>query len=283
MNLVGKIFTALIFVMCIVFATFSLMVHAGHKNWRDEYVKLVAQLNKSNEEKATLQQAYKQLDEQRKNDNERSKEQIGKLQFANDQLTKANIDAQTKNNQLQGDLRKFAADFKLVQQNLADLRDEADSLRSAIKVAVVERQKIFTNLVNTTTDNTNHQNDINRLEQRLRDVVDKFQTLQQQLAYASIRPADMVKDPPPISGMVTGFPRGGGQSSDVEISLGYDDGVRPGHRFSVTSSKTGQYVGDVQVVQVPNPNRAVARPVKETMREQIQKYDHVQANLSKRR
>ena len=34
MNLVGKIFTVLIFLMCVVFGTFALMVHAAHKNWK---------------------------------------------------------------------------------------------------------------------------------------------------------------------------------------------------------------------------------------------------------
>ena len=35
MNLVGKIFTVLIFVMSIFFMTMALMVYATHKNWRD--------------------------------------------------------------------------------------------------------------------------------------------------------------------------------------------------------------------------------------------------------
>ena len=35
MNLIGKIFTVLIFVMSIVFMTMAIMVYATHKNWRD--------------------------------------------------------------------------------------------------------------------------------------------------------------------------------------------------------------------------------------------------------
>ena len=33
MNLVGKIFTVLIFLMSLVFAGFAVAVHATHKNW----------------------------------------------------------------------------------------------------------------------------------------------------------------------------------------------------------------------------------------------------------
>ena len=277
MNLVGKIFTVLIFVMCIVFSSFALMLHAGHKNWRDEYVKQTAQLDKANEEKVKLQQAYKLLDEQRKRKNINDEEQIGKLAAANGLLTTDNLDANKKNMQLQGDLRKFATDFKLVQQNLADIRTEAESLRDANKVAVDERQKLFDNYAKSVTDVTNLGAEIARLEKRLRDVVDPLRKAQAMLAYAGIRESDQFKDPPPVSGVVTGV-----RQSDVEISLGYDDGIRPGHRFAVTRPSTGQYVGDIVVKQVPYPNRAVARAVKETMRDQIQKYDHVQANLTKR-
>ena len=39
MNLVGKIFVVLILLMSIVFATFSIMVYAAHRNWRDEVLK----------------------------------------------------------------------------------------------------------------------------------------------------------------------------------------------------------------------------------------------------
>ena len=39
MNLVGKIFTVLIFLMGVVFGTFALMTHAAHTNWRQEVIK----------------------------------------------------------------------------------------------------------------------------------------------------------------------------------------------------------------------------------------------------
>ena len=278
MNLVGKIFTVLIFVMCIVFSSFALMLHAGHKNWRDEYVKQTAELDKANEEKAKLQQAYKLLDQQRTNDNDRDKKLIASMQAAYDIVNTDNLNANTKNMQLQGDLRKFAADFKLVAQTLADIRSEAESLRDANKVAVDERQKIFDDDVAKTTADTNHLAEINRLEKTLGDLARKYQTLFALAQNAKLQESDLQAEAPPgSSGIVTGV-----RQSDVEISLGYDDGIRPGHRFAVTRPNTGQYVGDIVVVEVKYPNRAVCRAVKETMRDHIEKYDHVQANLTKR-
>ena len=56
MNLVGKIFTVLIFLMCVVFGTFALMVHAAHKNWKEDVVAkggLNDQLTEANKENKT--------------------------------------------------------------------------------------------------------------------------------------------------------------------------------------------------------------------------------------
>ena len=40
MNLVGKIFTVVIFLLCVVFGTFALMVNAAHKDWKAEVMDL---------------------------------------------------------------------------------------------------------------------------------------------------------------------------------------------------------------------------------------------------
>ncbi len=42
MNLIGKIFTVLIFLMCLVFGTFAVMLHAAHKNWLAESRRLTS-------------------------------------------------------------------------------------------------------------------------------------------------------------------------------------------------------------------------------------------------
>jgi hypothetical protein len=281
MNLVGKIFTFLIFVMCIVFSAFALMLHAGHTNWRNEYIKQTALLDTANLDKAKLQQAYTVLEQLRTTDKDSANKQIGKLQADYDGAKQDKLNAEAKASQLQSDMRVLVAASKAIEQNLADIRTEAEALRAQTVVAVDERQKVFDNLVKATTDVTTLNTEIARIQKQLRDLAAKFNEQTVLTQYAKITPADMQKDPPGDQyshATVTGV-----RQSDVEISLGSDDGVRPGHRFSITRPSTGQYVGDVVVVQVPYPNRAIARAVKETMRDQIQKYDHVQASLSKKR
>ena len=92
--------------------------------------------------------------------------------------------------------------------------------------------------------------------------------------------AGMAKEAPAgLEGEVTAVPR----ADRVEISVGYDDGVRKGHKFMVIRPSTNNYVGDIEVIQVNYPNRAVCRPDKSTLRLPIQKGDHVKAISPKRR
>ena len=39
MNLAGKILVVALFIMSLMFATFSIMVYASHRNWRDEIMR----------------------------------------------------------------------------------------------------------------------------------------------------------------------------------------------------------------------------------------------------
>ncbi len=108
--------------------------------------------------------------------------------------------------------------------------------------------------------------------------MEPYKTAVSELEYAKIRPSDLYKDPPKdLFGLVTAV-----QQSDVEISLGSDDGIHVGHRFAVTRPSMGanHYIGDIVVSKVLYPNRAICRADKATMRDQIQKYDHVQASLA---
>src|SRR5262245_15571621 len=65
MNLVGKIFVGIIFVMSIMFATFAMMVYATHRNWREEVMGAKgwkARYNQKTEEAAKLQTERKEME-----------------------------------------------------------------------------------------------------------------------------------------------------------------------------------------------------------------------------
>jgi hypothetical protein len=284
MNLVGKIFTALIFVMCIVFASFALMLHAAHKNWYNEAAKKGGyrdQVDQLAKEKADLEQAYALLGDERKKDNERNRGTIKTLEQANSDLNQlVNDPLHGLNHQVQeaqAALQKVVVDFRVVQRNLADLRDETDAVRGENARVSADQQKTFDRLQQATTELNTLGLEIAQYQRRLAAIVEPYTRGKQLLAWAGIRESDMNKEPPDhLSGIVTAV-----LPSEVEISVGSDDGVHVGHRFAVTRPSTGHYIGDVVVYEVNYPNRAVCRPDKATMRDQIQKYDHVQASLTK--
>jgi uncharacterized protein (DUF3084 family) len=281
MNLVGKIFTVLIFVMCLVFSSFALMLHAAHKNWYNEIVKPDGyrdQVDKLAKEKYKLQQEYAELQAEKIKGEDRYKTDITKLEAANKQLDDQVNGLVVQKEQLQGSLRKFAADFKLVEQNLNDLRDETEGLRGQIAKAIADRQGIWNQLVKATTDVNNYVAQIAQLERQMRPLAEKLQEAESVAAYTGTRKSDLNKEPPAgVSGEVMAV-----QQGEVEISLGYDDGIHEGQRFAVVRPSTNHYVGDIIVYKVQYPNRAVCRPDPSMMREQIQKYDHVEARITRK-
>ncbi|HEY2881954.1 MAG TPA: hypothetical protein VGJ15_05960, partial [Pirellulales bacterium] len=71
MNLVGKIFVVLIFIMSIMFAAFSIMVYSTHKNWRDEIVRTSADA-RGNQSPGWKERYTKKEEENAKLKNERN-------------------------------------------------------------------------------------------------------------------------------------------------------------------------------------------------------------------
>jgi hypothetical protein len=282
MNLVGKIFTFLIFVMCIVFASFALMLHSAHKIWYDEIAKKGGyrdQVDDAKKDAYNAKQAHAVARSQWEKQDDLYKKQIKELAAERDRLDQTVGEAGANIKRLESDKRQLAAAVKLAEDNLENSRVETDALRKRVSAAETERQKVWDSLVKATNDVMTAAARIAQLEKQARDVVDQSNQAKLALQAAGVRPADALKDPPAgASGEVVAL-----RGSDAEIFLGYDDGIREGHRFSVTRPSTGHYIGDIVIYKVPSPNRAVGRPDKPTMRDQIQTHDNVQAIVSKRR
>jgi hypothetical protein len=287
MNLVGKIFTVVIAVMCIVFASFALMVHAAHKNWREQvfgpdgdpgkgYQGKLEAAKKQNDD---LLQDNKRLAQDQVTERDRYEERIKKLQAANEELTGDRQRLEAARGTWEAEKRKYDAEDKAVHQTLDALRVEADNLRKELQQAVDERQKVYDKLVASNDSATTLEADKQRIEKLLRDLAAVNTRTKNVLEYYKVSEAGMAKDPPPGVYLVTAVPR----LDIVEISVGSDDGIRKGHRFAVTRPATGKYLGDIEVIQVNSSYRAVCRVDKATQTAQIQKGDYVQANLSKRR
>ncbi len=162
-----------------------------------------------------------------------------------------------------------------VHKRLSVLQTTIDSLRETNKVTLEERNTLQTNLLKATDDLQNALNEKLRLEKLGAQLAAQIVKLKELISVTHVTWNDLLKYAPTgLEGEVTAVPR----PDVVEISVGADDGVRKGHKFVVTRrSAGGKFIGMIEVIQVDFGNRAVCRPDKATLSDQIQRGDHVKA------
>jgi hypothetical protein len=282
MNLVGKIFTVLIFLMCVVFATFALMAHAAHKNWKAVVVDkggLNDQLVDANKQIQDLKEEKKNLETAMNDEKERVRKRLISLEQLKVEAVRDRDAAEKELATKVGENRELAAAIKGIIQKESVMQAAIDTMRADIKVAVDDRDNIRKKLLDTTDDLNAAVVQRQKLEKLQRELVDQIEKLKRIAQYVHASEADLVKTPPDgLEGEVVSAPR----PDVVEISVGADDGVRKGHKFVVTRPSTGKYIGLIEVIQADYPNRAVCRPDKSSLSDQIQKGDHVKAYIKPR-
>ena len=126
MNLIGKIFVLLIFLMSVVFASFAIAVYGTHQNWQkaakdmDEKRKAaVAEVQKAEEEKANL---TKQIEAEQL----AKREALQKLETQRDELAKQRDEMAKQRDTLVAKDKESVAALDVAQQNLAKLTKEVD-------------------------------------------------------------------------------------------------------------------------------------------------------------
>ena len=279
MNLVGKIFIVLIFVMSILFMGFVVAVYSAHTNWRDrvmdpdnglekqlkdvelEIDRLTNQLNKTKEELASEKLARTNSLAQAETKNEL-------LTKERDQLTK---DYATKNEEA----REANAAMKAAHDTLAALRTEVEKLRADILTAIDVRDDAIASLVAKTDKANGLAIEMETLRKQAlltseqlsdaMDVLDKFKLQPEPSIYTG-------KPPQGIAGIVLAAP----QNGLVEISIGSDDGLRVGHRLDAHRGST--YLGKIEVINV-QPDKAVCKIVPNFQQGNIQARDRVSTGL----
>jgi len=269
MNLVGKILVMLVLVMSLVFMAFAVAVYGTHQNWKkaatDVEVKrksAVAELQKAQEEKTALETEIQK---------ERAavRQSLGKLETEKNELQVERDALGKERDALMIKDKEAVAALDSAQQNLAKLTKEVEGLRGEIRDAQGQRDKHFSRVVELTDQIHQTQGELKRLEER------RVQLAAQVAAQGQVLNAHGLSKDTPVDGLppeVRGKVLAVNRDNMVEISLGSDDGLRPGHTLEVF--RGSKYLGRMEVLQATS-DRAVGKILPGFKKGAIQKDDDV--------
>ncbi len=274
MTLVGKIFTMLILVMSIVFMSFSMMVFATHKNWKDQAGKLSGQLTAAN---TALKDAKDALEREKM---ELAREQAARkaaLAALQVRTTRAEDTAAATTKQLadaSAALSKASATAEEAQRRLAALETENKTIRDGLRRAQQKTDEMFLTVVDL-TDKLNQAESLRQsLDEVNRQATQQMSQMKMVLDRNGLTADSLVSHiPPKVDGVVVDV----SDRDLVEISIGADDGLKVGHSLDVYRGT--QYLGRI-VVKKTNPDRAVGQVMKELQRGQIKRGDRVTTRFS---
>lgn len=285
MTLLGKIFTVLIFVMSIAFCFLAVATFATHRNWRQ----IATNPNPGPGQKKGLKEQY----EEQANLNKQLQAKIEelKLELSTEQAARraALSSLQGRERLLVADLQKQAQELidktsaltsetaaaEVAEKTLADVTAELTKLRAEVRLAQQDRDAQFNKVVDL-TDKVQQTEALRiALEERNRQLLDKYASLQKVATAMGIDERTLVDHvPPPVDGRVLKVRESSGL---VEISLGSDDGLKKGHTLEVYRGTT--YLGRI-IIRDVDPDRAVGQVDKKMQRGRIQEGDNVTSKLS---
>ena len=285
MTLLGKIFTMLIFIMSLVWMSFSVMVYVTEKNWREEVLRKPDDVQGDQRVGYVYQlQAQRELVEQRDEELRELQKELQRERAARAYALSALEEAAT----IEADLRRAAektqielmAAHREANRALADTQTRLEALsteiadaRVAIKDAQQDRDEKLERVV-FLTDEVHKAEDLKRrLEERQAELVAQISRMQKVLRAKDLSEYEDVDGiPPPLDGLVLDV-----RKNFMEISLGSDDGLKVGHQLEVFKDRT--YKGRI-VVRRTDPDRAVAEIIPELRKGEIQKGDKVRTKVT---
>jgi hypothetical protein len=284
MNLIGKIFTVLIFIMSLVFMAFAVAVYATHTNWKEKVINTDTAGGKSlglkpqlDQQKELNRQLQAQIDAV---NNALAKERAARVNVLAALEAKL-LQVQTQLTQKEDELAKLEAAHQVLvetnnntQNTLTALTGEVQNLRDEIRLAQQDRDAQFDQVVALTDQINQARGDLNRLTERHSVLLAQNASLERVLEKNGLTAETPVSHiPPRLDGVVLEA-----SSADlIEISLGSDDGLKKGHLLEVT--RGGQYLGRLEVFTV-KPDVSTARIIKEFQRGPIKRGDLVRTKIN---
>jgi hypothetical protein len=273
MSLLGKIFT-----VCILLASFFLMivamfVYATHKNWSTQYTALNTKFQTAQTANQALETKYLDQVAQLQAEKDAALQEVSKLESELDTVTRQNAVTQQEVDELRAQRREVVGLVTATENNNESLMTEVLGLRTSIAENQQARDEAFQKTVQATNELHTTAGQFQALKERSAQLVQQLSEAIARLREGGIDPnGELVVQ---ARGKVTGSRRADGKQL-IEISLGYDDGIRPGQTIEVF--RGDRYLGRAEILRA-DPDVSVGRVLREFQQGQIQEQDDVSTKL----
>ena len=268
MNLMGKIFTLLIFFMSICFLVVAVMVGASHRNWK--------QIATDNKTAADRYQGL--LDDAKKTSTEKDQllnaERVARafqLSQLESQLAVAIQNRDDKEKQLTDELvisQERLQRMREAERRLAEQDAEVAQLKAQNSKLVDDIAAQRAAVVNLTNQVFSAEGENERKEQLARDLTEMLAKKTKVMKANGLTDDDLTAHiPPRLDGLVMGV-----REDVVVVSLGTDDGIREGHVLDIY--RGDRYIGKA-VVTIAQFDKSAARISADFRRDLVQEGDHV--------
>jgi predicted nuclease with TOPRIM domain len=273
MTLLGKIFTGLVFALSLMFLALAVAVNATHVNWRDEVLKpttgLKSLVDQSNRAKKELQEQLEKTKVELSQEQAARRTTLAALQTQLDQYLAQLQQSVAEVQRLESQYTELTQTVKNKTERLSATTQQNEQLKEQLNKARADFDAQFAKATQLTDQLNTIRGTLQGLEERnqqLAGQVSKFKEVTDAYGINVDDPVD--RSPPEVNGEVLAVD----SNRLVEISLGFDDGLREGHVLEV--SRGGQYLGRV-LVRKTEPNRAAAEILREYRQGMIKKGDRV--------
>jgi hypothetical protein len=281
MTLLGKSFSAIILILSAVFMVLALAVNASHRNWRDVVLTGVGgQPGLKKQIESTVRENNQLRDSAQRTQGALDREQAARrtaLAALQTQLDQLKTDLQQSESTVQqqtAQITILVQTDKARAEELAQLTDDNVELRAKVRSEQQDRDKLFTQTLELTDQMNKLRGFKQQLEERNQQLMAQVTLFEEVVASKGIDINEPLDGAPPERNgniLVIDRPR-----HLVEVSIGYDEGLRKGHLLEVT--RRGRYVGKLKVRNT-EPDRAVAEIMKDYSEGILQEGDRVDTTL----
>jgi hypothetical protein len=276
MNFLGKIFVVLILLTSFGLMLLSMVVYATHKNWKEEADTVQQELSKARTENDREQSRYHSVESRLTAELTARQQEVSKLETERARLQVINVGIQNDMEKLVQDQRKAMAVVESTQKSNVGLMKDVTHSRQQLRDSQQARDEAFAITLTSTSELHEKQSQLTIAVERMKQLV---QQLGKQASLLNRNGIDPNIDPdaltPHVRGIINATHLTAGNQL-IEISIGADDGLKPGHTVEVFRGE--RYLGRAEILKT-EPDRSVARIIRRFQKGQIQEGDDVATKL----